>query len=168
LANELGDLQQFKNERRLSSYIGLTPSEYSSGEHSRQGHITKQGKPILRKVLVQAGWAAIRCDKELQSVFERIAAKSGSKRAIVAVVRRLIGRIRACFRLGKLYETREITPSPKLGDIIQVQPPANNMQGVRIESRSKGFSRGSAPHPGKGLLALCKPGGGCSLSPSLV
>lgn len=108
LANELGDLQQFKNERQLFSYIGLTPSEHSSGEHIRQGHITKQGKPIVRKILVQAAWVAIRYDKGLQDVYERIAAKSGAKRAIVAVARRLIGRVRACFRTGELYEAQKV------------------------------------------------------------
>lgn len=108
LANELGDLQQFKNERELSSYIGFTPSEHSSGEHTRQGHITKQGKPIVRKILVQASWVAIRYDKELQAIYERIAAKSGAKRAIVAVARRLIGRIRACFRTGELYVVQKV------------------------------------------------------------
>lgn len=108
LANELGDLQQFKNERQLSSYIGFTPSEHSSGEHTKQGHITKQGKPIIRKILVQAAWVAIRYDKELQAIYERIAAKSGAKRAIVAVARRLIGRVRACFRTGELYEVQKV------------------------------------------------------------
>lgn len=108
LANELSDLQQFKNERQLFSYIGFTPSEHSSGEHTRQGHITKQGKPIVRKILVQAAWVAIRHDKELQIIYERIAAKSGAKRAIVAVARRLIGRIRACFRTGELYEAQKV------------------------------------------------------------
>lgn len=108
LANELGDLQQFKNERQLFSYIGFTPSEHSSGEHTRQGHITKQGKPIVRKILVQAAWVAIRHDKGLQAIYERIAAKSGAKRAIVAVARRLIGRIRACFRTGELYKAQKV------------------------------------------------------------
>lgn len=104
LANELGDLLQFSNDRKISSFIGLTPSEYSSGEHVRQGHITKQGRPILRKILVQAAWTAIRHDYELESIFYRIAAKAGVKRAIVAIARKLIIRIRACFRTGKLYE----------------------------------------------------------------
>jgi transposase len=108
LANELGDLQQFKNERQLFSYIGFTPSEHSSGEHTRQGHITKQGKPIVRKILVQAAWVAIRHDKKLQAIYERIASKSGAKRAIVAVARRLIGHIRACFRTGEIYEAQKI------------------------------------------------------------
>ena len=112
LANELGELQQFKNERQLFSYIGFTPSEYSSGEHTRQGHITKQGKPIVRKILVQAAWVAIRHDKNLQIIYERIAAKSGAKRAIVAIARRLIGRIRACFRTGELYEAERVERPP--------------------------------------------------------
>ena len=107
LANELGNLQQFKNERQLFSYIGFTPSEHSSGEHTRQGHITKQGKPIVRKILVQAAWVAVRHDKELQVIYERIAAKSGAKRAIVGVARRLIGRIRACFRTGEIYQAQK-------------------------------------------------------------
>lgn len=107
LANELGDLQQFKNERQLFSFIGLTPCEHSSGEHTRQGHITKQGKPIIRKILVQAFWVAIRYDKGLQEIYERIAVKAGAKRAIVAVARRLIGRIRACFRKGEVYKVEK-------------------------------------------------------------
>jgi transposase len=124
LANELGDLQQFKNERQLFSYIGFTPSEHSSGEHTRQGHITKQGKPIVRKILVQAAWVAIRHDKELQAIYERIAAKSGAKRAIVAVARRLIGRIRACFRTGELYEAQKIErPTLKFKKMPQTKIP---------------------------------------------
>jgi len=105
LANELEDLLQFKNNGQLYSYVGFTPSEYSSGEHVRQGHITKQGKPILRKILIQAAWTAIRHDEELRAIFDRISAKAGCKRAIVAIARRLIGRIRTCFRTGTLYET---------------------------------------------------------------
>lgn len=42
LANELGDMRQFLNEKKLFSYTGLTPSEHSSGEHVRQGHISRQ------------------------------------------------------------------------------------------------------------------------------
>src|ERR1700722_17765217 len=120
LANELGNLQQFKNERQLFSYIGFTPSEHSSGEHTRQGHITKQGKPIVRKILVQASWVAIRHDKDLQAIYERIAAKSGAKRAIVAVARRLIGRIRSCFRTGEIYKAQKVErPTLKFKKLVQ-------------------------------------------------
>jgi transposase len=103
LANELESTSQFNNERQLFSYVGLTPSEYSSGEHVRQGHITRQGKPILRKILVQAAWVAIRLDTALLEIYKRLEARVGGKKAIIGIARRLIGRIRACFRTGKLY-----------------------------------------------------------------
>ena len=103
LANELGNLLQFENERQLFSYVGLIPSEHSSGGHIRQGHITRQGKPIVRKILVQAAWRAIRIDPSLKEIYDRISHKAGGKRAIVGIARRLIGRIRSCFRTGGLY-----------------------------------------------------------------
>jgi len=103
LANELGNLQQFSNEKKLFSYIGLTPSEYSSGEHVRQGHISRQGRSLPRKILIQAAWTAVACDKRLQGLFEKLGKRIGHKRAIVAIARRLIGHIRACFRTGCLY-----------------------------------------------------------------
>jgi transposase len=54
---ELGDLIRFENPRQLMSYLGLTPSEYSSGEHRRQGGITKTGNTHARRALVEGAWA---------------------------------------------------------------------------------------------------------------
>lgn len=103
LINELGDMSQFKNEKSLFSYTGLTPQEYSSGEHTRQGHISRQGKAILRKILVQAAWAAIRKEGKLKEVYERIGKTAGKKRAIIAVARRLIGQVRSCLQKNETY-----------------------------------------------------------------
>lgn len=103
LANELGDMKQFRNEKKLFSYTGLTPSEHSSGEHVRQGHISRQGRSILRKILVEASWVAITKDPSLREVYNRLSHRGG-KRAIVGVARRLIGRIRSCLLNGVLYE----------------------------------------------------------------
>lgn len=103
LANELGDMSQFRNERLLFSYIGLTPSEHSSGEHVRQGHITRQGKPLLRKILVEVAWKAIKADDLLKSSYELLSKRVGAKKAIVATARKIIGHIRACFKTGELY-----------------------------------------------------------------
>lgn len=103
LANELESMRQFTNEKQLFSYTGLTPSEYSSGENKRQGSISRQGKSILRKILVQAAWRAIKQDDLLLKFFDRISVRSGKKRAIVAVARKLIGQIRATFISGELY-----------------------------------------------------------------
>jgi transposase len=103
LATELGDMTRFVNERALFSYTGLTPSEYSSGTSIRRGHISRQGVSRLRHVLVETAWRALPRDPILQAMFERIAATRGKQRAIVAIARRLIGRIRACFRHGTTY-----------------------------------------------------------------
>jgi transposase len=53
---ELGDLTRFDNPRQLMSYLGLTPSEYSSGERRRQGAITKTGNTHARHALVEGAW----------------------------------------------------------------------------------------------------------------
>jgi transposase len=57
VAAELGDLTRFDNHRQLMSYLGLTPSEYSSGERRRQGGITKAGNTQARRALVEGAWA---------------------------------------------------------------------------------------------------------------
>ncbi len=104
LSNELGDMSQFRNERAIFSHTGLTPCEFSSGGKQRLGHITHQGSSRLRCLLTEASWKAIKEDAKLKEDFERIALKRGKKRAIVAIARKLIGRIRACFRKGESYQ----------------------------------------------------------------
>ena len=79
LSNELGDMKRFPNERALFSYTGLTPQEYSSGEKRRLGHISRQGNPRLRAILVECAWTALRQDPKLKSDFERISRRGGKK-----------------------------------------------------------------------------------------
>jgi len=55
-AAELGDLTRFENPRQLMNYLGLTPSEYSSGARRPQGSITKSGKTHARRALVEGAW----------------------------------------------------------------------------------------------------------------
>jgi transposase len=54
---ELGDLTRVDHPRQLMRDLGLTPSEYSSGERRRQGSITKTGNPHARRALVEGAWA---------------------------------------------------------------------------------------------------------------
>jgi len=54
---ELGDLTRFENPRQLMKFLGLIPSEYSSGERRRQGSITKAGNTHARRALVEGAWA---------------------------------------------------------------------------------------------------------------
>lgn len=104
LANELGDFSQFTSEKKLSSWIGLTPIEHSSGEHKWLGHITRQGNPLIRGILTECAWRAIKKDSALGDYFDRLVRNSGSKKkAIVAVARKLICRIRTEFIKGKSF-----------------------------------------------------------------
>jgi transposase len=57
MAAEVGDLTRFNTPRQLAAFIGLIPSEYSSGESRRQGGITKAGNGHVRKALVEGAWA---------------------------------------------------------------------------------------------------------------
>lgn len=105
LANELGNLnERFRNERALFSFTGLTPGEHSSGESIHRGHISRQGSSRLRKYLVEIAWRAIGKDEALGEIFNRIAKTRGKKRAIVAIARKIAGRIRSCFRQNCLYQ----------------------------------------------------------------
>jgi transposase len=104
LLSELGNMSQFPNERALFRFTGLTPGEYSSGGKIHRGHISRQGSSRLRHMLVEAAWKAIRKDSVLREFFERIAKKAGKKRAIVAVARKLVGRVRAAIRNSALFE----------------------------------------------------------------
>ena len=54
---ELGDITRFDSPRQLAAFVGLTPSEYSSGDTRRQGRITKAGNSNARRALVEGAWA---------------------------------------------------------------------------------------------------------------
>ena len=55
--SELGDLSRFAHPRQLMAWLGVTPSEHSSGDKRRQGSITKTGNSYARKLLVEAAWS---------------------------------------------------------------------------------------------------------------
>ena len=57
LAAELGDIRRFTTPGQLMSYVGLVPSEYSSGESKRRGRLTKMGNSHARWLLVEAAWS---------------------------------------------------------------------------------------------------------------
>jgi transposase len=87
---ELGDVHRFQNRRQLGCYLGLIPSTHESGESDdRKGHITRQGPPRVRKMLNQAAWSRVRLDPEVKKDFAQMAARTGSKKAIVAQMRKL-------------------------------------------------------------------------------
>ena len=56
LIAELGDLSRFANPRQLMAYLGLVPSEHSSGASVKRGGLTKAGNGAARRLLIEAAW----------------------------------------------------------------------------------------------------------------
>jgi len=116
LATELVDFRRFGDPGQLMSYLGLIPSEHSSGETRRQGSITKAGNSHCRHVLIQAAWSyrspprqgwalkkrqegqpadvvahSWKAQHRLHKIFRRLAYRKNSQIAVVAVARELAG-----------------------------------------------------------------------------
>lgn len=105
----LGTAQRFPRGKQVASYLGLNPSEHSSGGTQRFGHISKQGNRMMRWLLVEAAWMAVRKDPELQRVYQRLAFRRGRKIAAVAVARKLA--VKLYWRLRE-FEQNNAPQSP--------------------------------------------------------
>ncbi|MEO8188807.1 MAG: transposase [Acidobacteriota bacterium] len=62
----------------MSSYVGVTLSEHSSGDLVRHGHITPQGNPVVRSVPVESAWILLGKDPEMHRFYDRIKVRRGS------------------------------------------------------------------------------------------
>jgi transposase len=85
----VGDPTRFPDSNHLVSYLGLAPSMYDTGETERHGHITKAGPPHMRALLCEIAQQASRPRHPLHPYFVRVAAKSGYKKAAIAIAQRL-------------------------------------------------------------------------------
>jgi len=101
---ELQDVRRFKSADQLAAFIGVTPSQYSSGERVRMGSITHLGNHRVRTLLVESSWTLIRKDPTLHKVYESIKNRRGAKRAIVAISRKLVIRMRRILLDGEPYK----------------------------------------------------------------
>ena len=101
---ELQDVSRFKSAAQLSAFMGVTPSQYSSGERVRMGSIIHLGNHRVRTLLVESSWTLIRKDPLLYRVYESIKKRRGAKRAIIAISRKLIIRIRRILLDGQPYK----------------------------------------------------------------
>ena len=99
----LGPAERFENARKVGSYLGLIPSEHSSGGRQQMGPITKQGSPFLRFLLVEAGQSAARYDSELGRFYRRLAVRRHRALAKVAVARKLAARLYLMLREDWTY-----------------------------------------------------------------
>jgi len=102
---ELGDISRFDSPRQLMAYLGLVPSEHSSGGSRRQGGITKTGNGHVRRVLVEAAWSYRFPARKTRIIEQRAEKTSPTVQAIAwEAQKRLCGRYRRLVATGKVKQ----------------------------------------------------------------
>lgn len=102
---ELGDITRFDSPRQLMAYLGLVPSEHSSGGSRRQGGITKTGNGHVRRVLVEAAWSYRFPARKTRIIQQRAERTSPSVQAMAwEAQKRLCGRYRRLMAAGKVKQ----------------------------------------------------------------
>jgi len=85
----LGEASRFTTANEVASYIGMIPSEHSSGQRQRLGKMSKQGNSLLRDLWTEAGMHASRKDPELKRFYRRTLIPKGMGKARIAAARKL-------------------------------------------------------------------------------
>lgn len=109
----VGDVRRFARSKKLTSYLGLIPSEESSGSRRRLGAISKQGNTLLRTLLVEAGQSASRSDPELRRAYQRLChKKQNTGIGKVMVARKLAVRLYWMLKDQQPYPPARMQSSP--------------------------------------------------------
>lgn len=120
-------VSRFDRAGQVTSYLGLVPQEYSSGEKQRRGRIVRSAHPHLQSLLVQAAWRVSRASDPRTEPFrtwaQAIARRRGKKVAMVALARRLARTLFAMWRDQTEYQpdrvrkrqSKVVTTSPAVG-----------------------------------------------------
>ena len=130
---ELGDITRFDSPRELMAYLGLVPSEHSSGGTRRQGGITRTGNGHARRVLVEAAWSYRFAPRKTRCIEQR-AQKCPEAIQMIAwqAQKRLCGRYRALMEAGKVKQQVTTAVARELAGFIWA-----------IACESKGKAHGS-------------------------
>lgn len=99
----IGMPERFHCGKQVASYVGLVPTEESSGERRRLGHISKQGNALLRFLLVEAAQVTVRSQPQWRGKFFHLAMRRGRKIAKVAMARKLAVHLYWMWRQGCDY-----------------------------------------------------------------
>lgn len=107
----VGDVNRFENRHQVSNFIGFVPKVDRSCTINRLGHITKQGNPILRSLLVQAAWSCVRSKSggALKEKYKYMSASRGigSGKSIVTIARKLGELMYTLLKTEQVYEPKK-------------------------------------------------------------
>lgn len=104
LLSVIGDVNDFPDEHRLASYFGIVPRVSNSNQTERSGHIHKRGSKLGRTALVQSALIAANYSPYLRNFYERVKARRGAGRAIIALARKFLGVIYRTLKNDWVFE----------------------------------------------------------------
>jgi transposase len=106
MAAFIDDPHRFRNAKAVGRYFGLVPCQDQSGDKNRLGHITREGAPVVRQLVAEAAWQALRRSPTVRAYFERVqrGVPQRKKIALVATAHYLVRVMWAMLRRGTLWE----------------------------------------------------------------
>jgi transposase len=134
----IDEARRFNNAHQVESYLGLVPSEDTTGGRQRLGRITKAGNPYLRALLVQAAWCVLRQrnpNDPLKQWGVAIIARRGKRIGVVAVARRLAGVLWAMWRKDTVYDAARLGRAGAHGLGAQAQSIATRAQAMDLAAK---------------------------------
>jgi transposase len=136
----LDEAKRFRNAHAVGAYLGLVPSETTTGgsDKRRLGSITKQGNTRARAMLVQAGWVILRSrnvDDPLRRWADHVAQTRGRRIAVVALARKLSGVLWAMCRDGTTYDAAGQAERSARG--LKTTAEAQSVRAHRLEKAAK-------------------------------
>jgi transposase len=90
---ELYNIDRFTSFSQFASYMGIIPTEFSSGEKQRRGRMTKRGKTKLKSLIIESTWVAISKDEDFKKYYYSLLSRMKPQKAIISCARKLLSRI---------------------------------------------------------------------------
>jgi transposase len=102
----IDDPHRFRNAKAVGRYFGLVPSQDQSGDKNRLGHITREGAPVVRQLVAEAAWQALRRSPTVRAFFERTQRDDPQRKkiALVATAHYLVRVMWALLKRGTVWE----------------------------------------------------------------
>ena len=104
ILSEVADIKRFASRDHFCSFAGLVPNFHNSGEQSADGPITMRRNAMLRNIIIECAWVAIRHDPALTIAFSKYKQRMIGSKAIVKIARKLLARIRHLLISGESYQ----------------------------------------------------------------
>jgi transposase len=127
----IGDVRRFRTARKLVAYLGLDPRVRQSGtEPARSGRISKRGSASARWVLVEAAWSVVHQPGPLHAFYERIRARRGHGKAVVATARKLTVLFWCMLTRGEDYAHQQPSLTAKKLRLVEIRAGAPTLKGT--------------------------------------